>query len=246
MGPPVPATAAPGKELRQSLPSALVEALDEIGHQIEIEILDPLLCAASLEQLARTFERVFLKFRHYYLSTVLIVWGFLQEDPQRFSALIIRSFQESELLIRSQGSHWIGNNPARNALHGLTTMIHIAKAATKLFDWKTGPAVQIDESVAKAWANSIIAYVLAFSSVLAALTALANGRAASGRLENVAALADWSKSYTVQAYHFTKALGLLSSVQLSAAIGFSDEEDIALAEVGLDSYAEALRQDDQP
>jgi hypothetical protein len=125
-------------------------------------------------------------------------------------------------------------------------MIRIAKAATKLFDRKTCPAVQIDESIAEAWANSIIAYVLAFSSVLAALTALANGRAASGRLENVAALAHWSKSYTVQAYHFTKALGLLSGVQPSAAIGFSDEEDIALAEVGLDSYAEALRQNDQP
>jgi hypothetical protein len=39
--------------------SHLVEALDTIGGQIEVGILDPLLCAASVEQLARTFERVF-------------------------------------------------------------------------------------------------------------------------------------------------------------------------------------------
>src|SRR5438132_6947613 len=103
VGPPVPAAAALGRELRQSLPPALVEALDKISDQIAVEILDPLLCAGSVEQLARTFERVFPKFRDYYLSTVLIMWGFLQEDAQRFSALTIRSFQESEPLIRERG-----------------------------------------------------------------------------------------------------------------------------------------------
>ena len=61
VGPPVPTVAALGRELRQSLPPALLEALDRIGDQIEVEILDPLLCAASVEQLARTFERVFPK-----------------------------------------------------------------------------------------------------------------------------------------------------------------------------------------
>src|SRR5438132_11983253 len=103
VGPPVPAAIALGGELRQSLPPALLEALDKIGDQIAVEILDPLLCAASVEQLARTFEGVFPKFRDYYLSTVLIMWGFLQEDAQRFSALTIRSFQESEHLIRARG-----------------------------------------------------------------------------------------------------------------------------------------------
>jgi len=58
-GPPVPAVAALGSELRQNLPPALVEALEKIGDQIEIEIPAPLLCAASVEQLAGTFERAF-------------------------------------------------------------------------------------------------------------------------------------------------------------------------------------------
>src|ERR1035441_7316137 len=66
-----------------------------------------------------------------------------------------------------------------------------------------------NESSAEPWANSIIAYVMAISSVLAALTALENGRTTSARLENVASLAHWSKAYAAQAYHFTKALGLL-------------------------------------
>lgn len=246
VGPPVPTVAALGRELRRSLPPALLEALDKIGDQIELEILDPLLCAASVEQLARTFERVFPKFRDYYFSTVLIMWGFLQGDPQRFSALTIRSFQQSEDLIRARGPHWIGQNASLNALHGLATIIRVAKAATRLLDQGKPEEFRLDESSAEPWTISIIVYAMAFSSVLAALTALANGRTTSGRLENVATLADWSKSYAVRAYHLTKLIGLLKSAPPRGPVGVSDEEDMILVESGLDSYAEMLRQDDQP
>jgi hypothetical protein len=242
---PVPAVAALGRELRQSLPPALVGALEKIGDQIEVEILDSLLCAASVEQLARTFERLFPKFRDYYVSTVLIMWGFLQEDPQRFSALTIRSFQQSEDLIRASGPQWIGQDASLNALQGLATIIRIAKVTTRLFDREKSAELRADESIAEPWANSIIAYAMAFSSVLASLTALANGRTASGRLENVATLAHWSKSYAVRAYHFTKVIGLLKSTPPNGPVSLSDEEDLVLAEAGLDSYAELLRQDDQ-
>lgn len=245
-GPPVPAVAVLGRELRESMPPALVEALDKIGDQIEIEILDPLLCAASIEQLARTFERVFPKFRDYYISTVLIMWGFLQEDAQRFSALNIRSFQESEHLIRASGPRWIGQDASLNALNGLATVIRVAKVATRLVDRQGSAELQANESSAEPWANSIIAYAMAFSSVLAALTALENGRTTSPRLENVASLAHWSKTYAAQAYHFTKALGLLKTSRPVAPIGRSDEEDAVLAEAGLDGYVEALARDDQP
>jgi len=246
LGPPVPATAALGRELRQSLPPALVEALDRIGVQIEAEILDPLLCAATIEQLAKTFERVFPKFRDYYISTVLIMWGFLQEDPERFSALTIRSFQESQDLIRARGPRWIGHDASLNALHGLATVIRIAKAATRLFAQETSVELRADESNVAPWANSIIAYAMAFSSVLAPLTALASERSTSAKLDNIAALANWSRSYAVRAYHFTKALGLLKAAWPAAPVGIDEEEDVLLAEAGLDSYAKALAQDDQP
>jgi len=239
VGPPVPAAAALGRELRQSLPAALVEALDKIGDQIEVEILGPLLCAAPGDQLARTFERVFPKFRDYYISTVLIMWGFLQEDAQRFSALTIRSFRESEHLIRARGPYWIGQDASLNALHGLATIIRIAKVAMRLFDQERSAELLVNES-------RIIGYALAFSSVLASLTSLANGQTTPGKLENVATLAHWSKSYAVQAYHFTKVIGLLKTTPPDGPVGPSEQEDLLLAEAGLDSYAELLRQDDQP
>lgn len=246
VGPPVPAAAALGTELRRSLPPALVEALDRIGDQIEVDVLDPLLCAVSVEQLGRIFERVFPKFRDYYVSTVLIMWGFLEEDSQRLSELTIRSFRESEDLIRASGPRWIGRAASLNALQGLATMIRIAKVATRLFDPERSRDPRVDDSRADPWANSIIAYTLAFSSVLSSLTALANGRTTSGRLENVAALAHWSKSYATRAYYFTKVIGLLKTTPAIGPVEPSEEEDLVLAEAGLDSYAEVLREDDQP
>src|SRR5580658_4391955 len=139
VGPMAPGATVPGNELRRILPPALVVALERIADQIGDEIFTPLLQASSVEKLARTFERVFPKFRDYYASTIFIVWGWLQEDPQRFSALTIQSFQESEQLIRSHGPRWIGQDASLNALHGLATINRIAKAAAVILD-KQGTA----------------------------------------------------------------------------------------------------------
>jgi hypothetical protein len=245
VGPPVPAAAALGRELRQTLPPALVEALDRISDQIKAEILEPLLCAPSVDQVAMTFEKVFPKFRDYYVSTVLIMWGFFQEDPHRLSALAVRGFEESEDLIRQEGAHWIGPDAALNALHGLATIVRVAKVATKLFDRKQPTAIRVDESEVEQWANSIIAHAMAFSAVLAALTALANGQPTVARLDNVAALAHWSKAYAVRSYHLAKTLGLLNVRPPAGPVGVSEEEeDLLLAEAGLESYTEGLAQDD--
>src|SRR5580658_6082246 len=134
VGPVVPGATFPGNELRRILPPALVVALDRIADQIGDEIFTPLLQASSVEKLARTFERIFPRFRDYYASTIFIVWGWLQEDPQRFSALTIRSFQESEHLVRSHGPRWIGQDASLNALHGLATITRVAKAVAVLLD----------------------------------------------------------------------------------------------------------------
>jgi hypothetical protein len=245
VGPPVPASAL-GSQLRESLPPSLIEALDRISDQIAVEVFDPLLCAASVEQSAKIFEQVFPKFKDYYVSTLLLFWGFLQEDAQRFSALTVRSFEESEHLIRSSGPRWMGQDATLNGLHALATMNRVAKAALHFFDREAPGGIQGDASAGEAWANSIVGFAMSFSAVLAALTALANGHKTSARLENAAALAHWSQRYAVQSYHFTKALGLLKRVPPVARPVSSDKEDEALADSGLDSYAAALLEDDRP
>ena len=118
--------------------------------------------------------------------------------------------------------------------------------APRLFDREWAAEHRVNESRAEPWANSIIAYAMAFSSVLSAMTALANGRTTASKLENVAMLAHWSKSYAVQAYHSSKLIGLLNTAKPNGQVGMGEEEDLALADAGLDNYAEMLRQDDRP
>src|ERR1022692_2820040 len=209
--PPLPGATGRGGQLRNSLPAPLVEALEKVNDQIDVDILDPLLEAASIDDLARIFEEVFPRFRDYYVSTVLITWAYLKEDAGGFSALTIGSLQESGDRVRMHGPRWIGDEASLNALQGLSAMIRVAKAATKLSDPQGHPNARIEESNAGPWANWIIAYAMSFSAVLAALRTLERGEATTIRLDNVAALAHWSRRYAVQAYHLTKTIGLLKT-----------------------------------
>jgi hypothetical protein len=227
------------------LPPALVEALDKIGGQIDVEVFDPLLCAASVEELAETFGRVFPKFRDYYLSTLLIMWGVLQEDAKRFSLLTIGSFRASEDLIRVHGPQWIGRDAGLEALRGLATIIRVAKAASRVLEEGRPTELRVEESRAASWADSIVAYALAISVVVASLNRLASGRPSAVTEGNLATLAHWSNDYAAQAYHLTKVIGLLNPKRPGGPIGASENEDLVLAEAGLDSYAEMLREDDQ-
>jgi hypothetical protein len=163
-----------------------------------MEILEPLLYAASVEQMAATFGRLFPTFRDYYLSTLLILLGSLKEDPRRLASLTILSFGESERLLRTQGPRWIGQEATLNALHGLATITRIVK-------------VQFGANTlgAEPLANAIVAYTMAFSCILSALNAMSNGSASPVRLENTALLSNWSRSYATAAFHRAKFLGLL-------------------------------------
>jgi hypothetical protein len=160
--------------------------------------------------------------------------GSLRENPKQFSDLSVRSLRDARDLISSTATHWIGADASLAVLRGLDAMIRVVNAM------KRAPQLPVDESVAEEWANSIIAYMLAFSSVLAALKALSSRQSASTRIENVAALAHWSKSYAITAYSLSKSLGLLRPPTPTGPLPVSDEEDIMLANAGLDSYLEAL------
>jgi hypothetical protein len=202
-----------------------------------------LLCAGSEEELVATFERVFPKFRDYYIWSILILQGSLQEDVQRFADLTIRSFRESEDLIRAAGPKWMGQAAFLNALHGLSTIIGIVKAAARLLEQGRLADIGTDQTLVEQWANSLLAYTLAFSSLLAPLTALADGNTTSARLENVVALANQSTRYAVKAYHLSKVIGLLKPASYVGPVDQGDEEDLILAEAGLEEYVEMLGRD---
>ena len=89
----------------------------------------------------------------------------------------------------------------------------------RIFVRKAASDIQADVPAGEAWTNSIAGFVMAFSAVLSALTALTNGRTTSARLQNVAALAHWSRNDAGRVYHLAKTLGLLRTTPVAAPIG---------------------------
>ena len=237
--------AAVGEELRRSLPPSLVEALDKISDQISLEIMDPLLCAGSEKELTETIERVFPKFRDLYVLSILILQGSLREDVRQFTDLTIRRFRESEELVRSSGPQWIGQPATLNALQGLSTVAGIVKAAIRR--WQDGSLVGIgrEPSQLEDWANSLVSYRMTYLAVQSSLTLLMSGRPTSAKLHNVVALANQSNRYAVHAYHLSKVVGLLKPTPARGPIDHGNEDDIMLANAGLESYVKALDQYDK-
>lgn len=244
LGPVVPPATGLGTELREALPRGVVEALEKLGDQIRIEVLEPIVCAETLDALVRAFERLYPRFQAYYSSTILIIWASVAQDPQRFSALTMRGFHESESLIRDKGPQWIGSDGTSQALAALTTIRRVAKAASELINPAVAEKVQPDPSVLAEWANAVVAFGLAFSVVVASLQALISGNAISGRLQNIVQLAHWSKAYAGKAYHLAKVIGLLKPVSPERPITENDDEDLELAEAGLDDYSKLLLAED--
>jgi len=259
IGPAVPATTTLGSEVRSSLPTGLVEALDRVGDQIKIDVLDPLLGSADLQELTGTFARLFAKFRDYYVSTVLILWANLEGDPQRFSALTLGTFRVSQNLISQHGPKWIGEDGTSSALQGLATTIRIAKASTNLVVTpQTTASIQPSQEIAEHWATSLIAFSMAFSGVLSSLSALASGKATTARLENIVTLAHWSRTYAARAYHSAKVMGLLRAPgpppfraaqrqgegMVELPLTETTDEDVALAEAGLADYHRLIREEE--
>jgi hypothetical protein len=243
-GPTVPPATSLGKELSEALPRGVVEALDKLGDQIRIEVLEPIVCAETLDAMARAFERLYPRFQAYQTSTILIIWASVAQDPQRFSALTIRSFHESESLIRDKGPKWLGSDGISQVLAALATIRRVAKAAPELTNLSAAGKIQPEPRVLAEWANAIVAFGLTFSVVVSSLQALSSGTAISCRLQNIVQLAHWSKAYAAKAYHLAKVMGLLKPVSSEHAITQNDAEDLALAEAGLDDYSKLLLAED--
>jgi hypothetical protein len=244
-GPAVSGAAALGEELRTKLPLSLIRDLDKVSEQIRVEIIGPLLCAGSDEELAGTFERTLPKFAECYVRIFQVLQESLQEDALQFSDLTMRSFRESERLIRSSGPQWIGQPATLNALLGLSTVGGIAKAAIRLGQQGNLVGIGKDPSSREQWVKSLISYWMSYFAVHAALTLLANGDT-TPRLDNVVTLANRSSRCALDAYHLSKVIGLLKPPVFHGPVDQGDDEDIVLANTGMESYLEMLRQDDQP
>ncbi len=240
----------------RTLPATIREVLGALSGQIQVQVFDPLLCAPSRTELARSVETLYPVFAGDHLAMALVVLSVLGSDPLRVSRLTSLGFEEAERLVRDSGSARMGEDVTATMLVGLRT---IKRTSLATVPWlrSRGPD-RLEEPVTGEWATQVIAYMMVASAVL---FSLASGPADNrrGRLENLVDLVRWSRGYAVSAYHLARQIGALSAAPAPGPIpeapeharhlrgpdrAASDEEDWLLAESGLDDYRRILASDD--
>lgn len=236
----IPPSSVSWEELRETLAPAVVDALEKLSAQVRRQIFDPLVYAEDREHLAKTFERVYPGFWNHYLGIVLTLWAAVG-DPQRFSVLTVRVFERSQDLLRQRGPQRIGQDATAAALLGLHTVARVSRAAMRLLEPGASSALPASESL-QVWASWVVAYAMAACTVWFALSA----ERLHGRPENAVQLAYWSKGYALRVYDLSQRLGLLRYVPASGPLpATSDDEDVPLANAGLDEYRQLLAREDE-
>ncbi len=228
--------------LRKIFHPSVLQALEGLWQEIESQALTPLFLADPQEGLTLTFQRVYPRFAAYYLSATLTLVASL-EEPQLVGELVGYSFDTLRDTLRARGPECLGREPTLAALIGVHSMTRIFKAAAhQLVDDPT-QREQL-EAIAGQWTATAIAYML---TMFAVSYALAQDKAFAGRWGNVATLAHWSQAYAAQVYDLSTRHGLLRSPTRppGAAPVRSTEEDLQLADAGLEDYAGLLEQKDE-
>lgn len=217
------------------VPPLISRALEDLWVQIERETLEPLFRASSGE-LAQVYLNVYPKFTAYYLGATLILLGFLGEP--RFIRVAQRGFAAVHDLLREQGPSYIGVDAATTSLVGLEAVVRVYKAAAKRL---TASHEELDK-VAAEWTAVTTAYAL---TAFAVFVALSSPTRFPGPWENVAQLAVWSRDYAVRLYDLAKRHGLLKPSAPDGEIPkTSSEEDLLLADAGLEEYRQLLPPED--
>ncbi len=239
VGIPLSAISSARAKLLKFLPPTVIKVLDGLWAQIENQIFEPLLRAESEEKLVTTFGRLYHRFTLHYVSAALTSLAAVEEDPERFIVVTALGFQEAENLLRERGPKWIGREATVAALVGFNTMALVAQAAPRFLVQPT----RVPEDLAKEWAATTMAYMLAALAVVYALT---NEKVARGRWANAAQLAYWSKGYAAKVYDLSKRLNLLKAPYPPGPLPEeSDDEDLLLAEAALKGYRELLAKEEK-
>lgn len=224
-------------DLRNSLPASTVDALDALVDQIEKEVIDPLLCTETVEEMRHAFQERFSTFQSSYIGLTLVLWAALGEDRDRFIELTERGFDELRAGLVERGTPLLGEDAAAAAALALDGVARIARAAVRLLN-QTDQEISPPEKVLREWTASIIASVMTLFAVHSAVT---RGDQLRGRHENVVLLARWAVGYATKAFDASKRLGLLRPASAPGPIpDESDDDEILLANAGLDEFARGV------
>jgi len=227
--------------LRKIFDPAALQALEGLWQKIESEALTPLFLAGPEASLVQAFQRVYPHFAAYYLGATLALITSLKE-PQLVGEVVAHSFEVLQHSLSERGPEHLGREATLAALIGVHSMMGALKAAARQLVEEPAQREQQREqleAIAAQWTVGTTAYML---TIFAVSYALSQGKEFAGPWQNVATLARWSQAYAGQVYDLSTRTGLLRPPARppGTSPSRSTEEEVQLANAGLEDYARLL------
>ena len=237
--PTMPPSAALPPQLRKSLQAPELRALEGLWEQIETQTLTPLFVAEPRQGLGEAFRLVFPRFFSYYHAATLTLLASVRE-PALISQLVNFSFDALRLDLATKGPARLDPQALVAAQIGIRSMAQVVRAAARQVVTDDPSSTERLDAVAQQFATESTAYML---TIFAVSHALSLGDGFQGRLKNVAILARWSQEYAARVYGIAVRCGLLRLPQppLGPSPTGSTDEELQLADAGLEEYVDLLR-----
>jgi hypothetical protein len=225
-------------EVRSALPPPVLQAIDGLFTQMENQVIEPLLYGVQVNDLPAAFQRQYPQFVPLYTAVIGTVLSAFEQDPQRLLTVATGGLVDVARTLQEVGPARIGREPTLAALIGLQTIARVAQRTIT----RSGGIPPLPEREVAEWGSFAFAHML---SLFAVTSFLAHDEPLRGGVVNASVLARWSKEYAMRVYHLSKSMGLLRPVDASAPIpAESDEEDLRLANAGLEHYRELLAREE--
>jgi hypothetical protein len=229
-------------ELRRILPSSTVETLDAITTQMQVTVFDPLIYAASQDELRERFGRLFRPFWLQYLSASLQLASAAAHEPSAVATALVREL--GELRPPSQAALVLGNDVAMMLSSAVDVVSRVLRRSIRTLMHGRRDVPQERELQ---WLNGFALFLMSVVPVLDAL----RETPPRGRRENLVILTMWGRTYALQLYAFSRVLGWIPDPKpvkgaetVALAVG-SEEEERLLGEAGLDTWAADLAAGEQ-
>lgn len=222
--------------LKTKLPPPALGALELIMQQMVSDILQPLLYIPDLEGLRKEFGGLFGRFSDLQNSIFYLMYSVIPDisDLLLLSTPALAMFKRD---LENRGGETIGEEAANDTLLALFTAGIVNRRIVKLID--SGDKIDITEEDLRQLHNWITAYNMASLCVWHYFDSH------DGLQSNVRMLAYWSRYYAVGIYECAKALRLLEVRVVGGEVAEPDEEDLELAQAGLEDFVTRLVEEEE-
>jgi hypothetical protein len=222
--------------LKTKLSQPALSALELITQQMVSEVLQPLLCIPDLEGLRKEFGELFGRFSDLQNSMFYLMYSVIPNiaDLLLLSAPALAMFKRA---LENRGVETIGEEATNDTLLALFTADIVNRRIVKLIDARD--RISITEENLRQLHNWITAYNMASLCIWHYFDSH------QGLQSNVRVLAYWSRYYAVGMYECAKASRLLEVRAVAGEVAQPDEEDLELAQAGLEDFVTRLAEEEE-